>query len=72
MGKMWLGAGAGVLSDLVQSYRREISRTDRLATLRTRKRRGEEVEAAHTTGRKQVKESQALKAFTGVLEQGSC
>ncbi|KAL2044546.1 hypothetical protein ABVK25_012399 [Lepraria finkii] len=55
VGKMWFKADAGVLSDLLQTYRKEIARNARLATLRNRKRMGEEVEAVQATRRKTVK-----------------
>jgi hypothetical protein len=61
VGKLWLRPGRVGPSDLLQVYRREVARRDRLATLRTRKRTktGEEVEAVQATRRKKVKHTQA-------------
>jgi hypothetical protein len=61
VGKTWLRPGAGVPSDLLQVYRREVVRKDRLATLRTRKRTSEEVDLVKATrcpARKKVKRTQ--------------
>lgn len=49
MGKMWLGADAGVPFNLLRAYRRDITRGDRLATLRIRKRTSEEVDMVKAT-----------------------
>ena len=61
LGKMWLRPGAGLPSDLLQVYRREVAHKDRLATLRTRKRTCEEsdlVKAARCSARKKAKRAQ--------------
>ena len=64
VGKMWLRPGAGLPSDLLQVYRREVARKDRLATLRTRKCEGGDlvggdlVRAARCSARKKVKLAQ--------------
>ena len=61
MGKMWLGADAGLPFDLLRAYTRDIARKDRLATLRIRKRTHEKadtVKAAWYAARKEVKRAQ--------------
>lgn len=50
VGKIWLGADAGVPFDLLRAYRNETTRRDRLATLRMRKRMSEEVDIVKATG----------------------
>ena len=54
--QVWLQPGAGVPSDLLQNYRREVVRMDRLATLRPRNRMSEEVNSVHATLRKRAKQ----------------
>ena len=59
LGNMWLRPGAGLPSDLLQVYRREVARKDRLATLRTRTcEGGDPVKAARCSARKKAKLAQ--------------
>jgi hypothetical protein len=59
--KMWLRPGAGIPSDLLHVYRRDVARQARLATLRTRKRMSEEagvVKVKRRAAREKVKQAQ--------------
>jgi hypothetical protein len=59
--KLWLQPGAGIPSDLLHVYRREVARQVRLATLRTRKRRSEAagvVKVKRSAARKEVRQAQ--------------
>jgi hypothetical protein len=61
MAKMWLRPGAGIPSDLLHVYRRDVARQARLATLRTRKRMSEEagvVKVKRRAAREKVKQAQ--------------
>ncbi len=58
--KMWLQPGAGISSNLVHVYRRDVVRQARLATLRTRKRMSEEagvVKVKRSAARKKIKQA---------------
>ena len=58
VGKMWLQAEMCVPFNLLQAYTREVTRRDRLTTLRIRKRTSEEVDIVESTGystRKEVR-----------------
>ena len=58
--KMWLQPGAGIPSNLLHVYRRDVARQARLATLRTRKRMSEEagvVKVKRSAARKKIKQA---------------
>ena len=59
--KIWLRPSAGIPSDLLHVYRRDVTRQARLATLRTRKRMSEEagvVKVKRSAARKKVRQAQ--------------